>query len=150
MRETSSPLRISIWKRFIHNRSLIDSGETDMRQMLDLDNLQEEVYSWQTPENPFDGIADESTRAELRKMLIDDLNVSKPPSQRGVQILSEFVSASRAAIMAEKVEWTVSQGMSENEEDFEGHLNTLLSFTLHLNWLVECFSDRPGISVSVR
>ncbi len=151
MNEITSPLRLSIWRSFTPKRPILTQDwQTDKAQVVDLNNLQEEVYSWQTLEVPFDGIADETKRQKLRGMLIDALNTNRPPSERGVSVLSEFVSNAEAAISEGHVEWTIGQSTEEEGDDKADQVNALLAVTLHLRWLVECFSGRPGISVSVR
>ena len=117
---------------------------------MDLDNLQEEVYTWETSESPFDGIADESVRLRLHDYLMGRLNSSRPPSERGINVLDGFIAIAEEAIASGGAEWTASQSQTDDDEDTADRVNSLLALTLHLKWLSGCFADRPGISVSVR
>ena len=149
--EVSSPFKISIWKSFTPRGTLVAQGpEEEDRQLIYPDNLQEEVYSWATSEDPLDGISDDSLRQRLRDHLFDRLRASRPPSERGIDVLREFVTIAETAIASGKTEWTISQSRSDDGEDIADQVNSLLALTLHLKWLVGCFADRPGISVSVR
>ena len=147
----SSPLRLSIWRNFTPKRPILTQGtQSDGPQVLDPDNLQEEIYTWQTAETPFDGIADETVRQELRSKLLERLNASLLPSERGIGVLNEFIQNAENAIASGRAEWTISQSESDNDEETADQVNGLLALTLHLKWLSDCFADRPGISVSVR
>ena len=152
MTETSSPLRISIWKSFIPRRTVIAlDKQNNSLQVVDGDNLQEEVYSWYTLESPFDGIADGEVRRKLREKLVERLNTSRPPSERSIDVLKEFIfDAEEAIIESDKVEWTSSQSGIGDDEDYADRINSLLAIILHLKWLTECYADCPNISVSVR
>ena len=151
MIEASAPLRISVWRGFKPKRTLVARDtENNGHKVMDLDNLQEEIYTWQTSESPFDGIADESVRLRLRDHLMDRLNASRPPSERGINVLNEFIVAAEEAIASGGAEWTASQSQTDDDEDTADQVKSLLALTLHLKWLSGCFADRPGISVSVR
>ncbi len=119
-------------------------------QVIYPDNLQEEVYSWATSEDPLVGISNDSVRQQLRDYLFDRLEASRPPSERGIDVLRELVTIAEKAIESGKTEWTTSQSRPDDGEDIADQVNSLLALTLHLKWLVGCFADRPGISVSVR
>ena len=151
MAEMSNPLRLSIWRSFSPKRPILTQGSDDQApQVLDSDNLQEEIYTWQTAEAPFDGIADEDVRKELRERLIDRLNASLPPSERGISVIKEFIESAETALASGKSEWTMSQSAPDDDDEVADQVNGLLGVTLHLKWLFNCFADRPGISVSVR
>lgn len=125
------------------------------RQLLDSESgLQEEVYSWRLREDAFAGIADEATRTELRDFLVGRLDDSKPPGERRLTVLKDFVKAAEAAIDSGAAASSPS-GSQAGEDPDDGdrsqvELNTLLALTMHLKWLIACFGNRPGISVSVR
>ena len=93
---------------------------------------------------------DEDVRQGLREKLIDRLNVSLPPSERGIGVLNEFIKSAETAHASGKTEWTTSQSSLDDDEETADKINSLLAVTLHLKWLSDCFADRPGISVSVR
>ena len=151
MAEMSIPLRLSIWRNFAPKRSILTQGpQNPGPQVLDSDNLQEEIYTWQTAEALFDGITDEDVRQDLRGKLIDRLNVSLPPSERRIGVLNEFIKSAETAHASGKSEWTTSQSSLNDDEETADKINSLLAVTLHLKWLSDCFADRPGISVSVR
>jgi len=145
------PLQLSIWRNYTPKRPILTQAAQNSRlQILDSDNLQEEVYTWQTAEAIFDGIADTGIRQELRKKLIDRLDASLPPSERGIGVLNEFIESTETALANGKAEWTISQSASDSDEEITDQINGLLSVMLHLKWLSNCFADQPGVSVSVR
>lgn len=151
MLNASTPLKISIWSTFVPQRAVVarDPQSNDIQTLI-LENFQEEVYTWQAPEPPFDGIADEVVRRRLQEHLFGKLHASQPPEQRGVNVLEEFILKAEDAITSGKSEWTPIQDQSEDGEDATGQINALLALTLHLKWLSKCFAHRPGISVTVR
>lgn len=151
MADITSPLRLSIWRSFTPRRPILTQGqENSGPQILDSDNLQEEIYTWQAAEGPFDGIADSSVREQLTEKLVDKLNASLPPSKRGISVLNEFIESAEAAIAEGQAEWVFPQSDLDEDEEHTAQVNGLLAVTLHLKWLSDCFADRPGISVSVR
>ena len=124
-------------------------------QLLDSESgLQEEVYSWRLREDAFAGITDDATRMELRDLLVGKLTDSKPPGERRLTVLKDFVKAAEAAI--DSGVSASSPSGSQSDEDLDDgdrsqiELNPLLALTMHLKWLIACFGNRPGISVSVR
>ena len=151
MAEMSNPLRLSIWRNFTPKRPILTQGPQNQGpKVLNSDNLQEEIYTWQTAEAPFDGIADEDVRQELRGKLIDRLDASLPPSERGIGVLNEFIESAETALADGETEWTISQSTLNDDEEISDQINGLLAVTLHLKWLSDCFADRPGISISIR
>ena len=151
MTQESALLRISIWRDFTPKRMLIAQDlQNNGRQVMDSDNLQEEVYSWQASESPFDCIADESIRRQLHDNLSVWLNASLPPSERGIGVLDKFIAEAERAIASGQTEWMASQSRVDTDDNDADKINSLLAFTLHLKWLSGCFANRPGISVSVR
>ena len=150
MVETSVKFRISVWRDFNPKRTVVGhSLNNQERGLMFPDNLQEEVYSWQTSEDPFGGVADVTVRDQLRSHLFDHLEPSRPPSERKLTVLAEFITSAEKALSAGYTEWTTSQA-SATEDELADKVDSLLALTLHLKWLSSCFADRPGISVSVR
>ena len=145
-------LRLSIWRDFAPAHPLAMQDEhAGWRVVGRSSGLQEEVYSWSSLQNPFEGIDDDNVRADLREALLDRLDVVLPPTERGIDVLSEFV---------ERAERSIDQGhagpMPSNTASVEDAAHTpsepnpLLALVMHLKWLVRCFEDRPNMSVSVR
>ena len=154
MQSDSSPkLTLSIWRDFVPPRLLALPGEED-RQLLDSESgLQEEVYSWRPREDVFAGISDDATRMDLHDRLVGRLDVSKPPGERRMAVLEDFVRAAEVAIDAGDAAFAPGESESAEDPDDEGRpvdTNPLLALTTHLRWLLTCFGSRPGISVSVR
>ena len=154
MQSDSSPkLTLSIWRDFVPPRLLALPGE-EGRQLLDSESgLQEEVYSWRPREDVFAGISDDATRMDLHDRLVGRLDVSKPPGERRIVVLEDFVRTAEAAIDAGDATFAPSESESDEDPDDEGRqvdTNPLLALTMHLRWLLACFGGRPGISVSVR
>ena len=114
-------------------------------------NLQEEVYSWHLSEDLFDGIADSDIRDQLHEYLFERLDAARPPSERGLNVLDKFITTAEEIINSGRTEWTASQSRFDDDDNNDAdQVNVLLSLTLHLKWLLGCFANRPGISVSVR
>lgn len=131
---------------------LSQNSQNSHPHVLDQDSvdLQEEIYTWETEEDPFDGIEDDNVREILREKLFGSLGASLPPSKRGIDVLKEFIRNAEAAIEDEKAEWTISQSASDDVDELANQVKGLLAILLHFKWLADCFEDRPGISVSVR
>ena len=71
-----------------------------------------------------------------------------------MNVLEDFIIAAEAAIDSGVAACALSE--SESDEEFDDDernridTNPLLALTMHLRWLLSCFGNRPGISVSVR
>ncbi len=124
-------------------------------QLLDSESgLQEEVYSWRLREDAFAGVIDDATRMELHDLLAGRLQDSKPPGERRLTALEVFVKAAEAAIDSGAAASSPSGSQSDEDPDADDRsqveINPLLALTIHFKWLITCFGNRPGISVSVR
>ena len=150
--DQSVKLRLSIWRDFVPPRPLaLPNDEDGGHQVLTSEsNLQEEVYSWHLREDPFAGIPDEGVRRRLRASLLQPLEASRPPSERRLAVLNDFVAEAEKAIAAGDARFAPSQEPSSDDGDAAGEVHALLALTLHLKWLSRCFANRPGISVSIR
>ena len=68
-------------------------------QLLDSESgLQEEVYTWRLREDVLAGVSDDRIRMDLHDRLVERLDDSKPPKERRLALLAEFVEAAEAAI----------------------------------------------------
>lgn len=143
-------LKFSIWKDYAPPRILMLHQDTSRVPIGGEDNLQQEIYSWQMREDPFGGIADDHIRENLRELLVSRFDPSLPPAERQFSFLKDFLAEAEKAIKGEHAEWTVSQDSSVEDEEFPSQINPLLALKLQLDWLFQCFSNHPGISVSVR
>ena len=124
-------------------------------QLLDSESgLQEEVYTWRLREDIFAGISNDRTRKDLHDRLVERLDDSKPPKERRLVLLKDFVEAAEAAIDSGAAAYSPSESRTAEDPDDEDQsqveINSLLALTMHLRWLLACFGNRPGISVSVR
>ena len=143
-------LTLSIWRAFAPPRTLVLFDEAKDHRMLDPEsNLQQEVYSWKLREDPFAGISDEQTRVDLHDRL-HRLSVSKPPGERRLAVLEEFVTAAERALAARRVEWSPSRSQAPEHDELPREINALMAFVLHLKWLLACFANCPTVSVSIR
>ena len=152
---TSVKFTLTIWRDFVPSRPLAITTDEDGRQIYGSDSeLQEQVYSWPLREDAFAGISDYEIRTDLHARLLHRLADSNPPSERRLEVLKDFIEASEQVIGAGGVSCVQSESRleenSDNEERLRLEVNSLLALTIHLKWLVACFGDRPGISVSVR
>ena len=149
--ETRVKLKLSIWRDFVPGRPLYswdDAGKTPQVAGSE-SNLQEEVYSWHLWEDFRGGIADDEARRSLEEQL-RRLDPSRPPSERRLGVLDDFIAKAREIIESDVAELSPIQNPPIGDEDAPSAINALLALTLHLEWLSRCFADRPGISVSIR
>jgi hypothetical protein len=150
--ELTVKLRISVWRDFVPIKSLTvrRDGETDHHLLASDAHLQQEVFSWQTREDAFAGVIDEETRIRLHEKLLERFDPSRPPADRRVNALRDFIDEANNVIEAGRSEWTISQDPPVDDEDAPFTQNSLLALKLHLEWLMDVFYERPGVSVSVR
>ena len=150
--DSLNKIKLSLWRDFVPNRALmLRHGDNEGHQVLAGESdLQQEVYTWYTREDPFGGVSDEDSRMRLRESLIDRFEASQPPSKRRIEALTEFLDEAQRVINVGQAEWTVSQDAPFDDEDVPYRLNPLLALKLHLEWLASIFRDQPGVSVSVR
>ena len=145
-------LTLSIWRDFMPTRPLALPDDEGW-QLLDSESgLQEEVYSWPLREDAFAGVSDDATRMDLRERLLERLADSKLPNERRLSVLEEFVETAEASIHSGASTFAPSGSGSNDDSDDKNQveLNPLLALTTHLKWILACFRNRPGISVSVR
>lgn len=157
--DTSAQFRLSVWRDLAAPHQLVIYDEQSGLRVVSNDSpaqgsdssLQAEVYSWPLPQEPFAGIKDEQLRQRLREALHDRLDVSQPPATRGFAVLCDFVAKAERAI-ADGSAGPIPSDLPSTEPStrWASEPNPLLSLVLHLKWLVECFKNRPGMSVSIR
>ena len=152
---TNVKFTLTIWQDFVPRRPLAISTQEDGRQVFGSESeLQEQVYSWPLLEDVFAGVSDHERRQELQDLLVNRLADSNPPSERRLDVLRDFIRASEKVIDARGVSCVQCESRFEENTDDEEYdrvaVNSLLALTIHLKWVVACFGDRPGISVSVR
>ena len=141
---------LSIWRDFAPTAPLALQNEEAGWQIVAGDSkLQEQVYSWPMPRDPFGGVDDEDVRDNLRAALLDRLDASLPPTKRRIEVLGDFVAKAERAI-----EKGHSGPLPSDSVMPSTHIlsepNPLLALTVHLKWLVRCFGDRPNVSIIVR
>lgn len=146
----NAEFKLSVWRNVDPGRRLVLRGDDDVDpRPVDTDDLQEEVYAWSLHEDPFAGIENDSVREALKR-LFARLNASHPPSERGFGVIDEFVEKALKTVESGDA---VSSQVQDPHADHDGapdRMNVLLALASHLDWLSRCFSDRPGISVSIR
>lgn len=150
--EPSVTLTLSIWRDFAPRRTLALRVD-EHAQLLDAESeLQQEVYRWRLREDAFAGIADDQTRLALHDRLVRALDSAKPPNERRLEVVADFVGVAEAAMATQSVSWTPVHGLSSELSDDEVPIefNALLALTVHLKWLLACFGHQPGMSVSIR
>ena len=145
-------LTLSIWRDFMPARPLTLPGDEGWQLLDSKSGLQEEVYSWQLREDAFAGVSDDATRTDLRDRLLGRLAYSKPPAERRLSVLEEFVKAAEASIASGSATFAPSGSRPDDDsaDKIQIEANPLLALTTHLKWILACFRNRPGISVSVR
>ena len=142
--------RLSFWKKFTPERNLLYINDSD-KDNFDYyaENLHEEIYSWQTEEAVFNGIANEAIRDQITLTLKEKFNPYLSPQKRGIEELKEFLIYVEKILNSDQSEWTNTLSGTNNFDSLEQEfkINALLAFYLHLKWLSDCFEE-PGISVS--
>ncbi len=150
---THATLKLSIWRKTAPARAFVlQNGEDSETRFVASDSdLHEEVYSWSLREYIFAGVEDEGLRRDLHEKIFDRMDPNRPPSERPLTLLDEFVDAAFDAMKSGAVKPVRDRKPPDgDDETFAEVKNTLLALALHLKWLSRCFADRPGISVSVR
>ena len=145
MAETSIQFHLSIWRDYAPSHPVALHDEDAGFQVVTSEHhLQAEVYSWPLRQDPFAGISKKEIRDDLQALLAK-LDVSRPPADRSLAVLGDFVAAGEKAIKDGEV-ISVPWGSGDTTVG----VNSLLALVLLLKWLIQCFKDRPGISVSIR
>lgn len=149
--ETLIKLRLTVWRDFMPAKSLIlrRAGQVDHQISGGDCELQQEVFCWQTKEDPFAGVVDENTRRQLRELL-NRFEPSQAPQERGIDALRAFIEEANRVIEGGQSEWTISQDAPSDDEDAPYQINPLIALKLHLEWLCDTFAGQPGISLTIR
>ena len=154
MNETNK-LKISVWAAYDGDAPFImaapggEGADPIVRELPRFaSGLHREVYSWQTTEDVLGGVVDPEHREALSEALFIALHPVKAPSERGVDVLAEFVARARAALAEDRTEWSASD--SSSDDDGVRRLNPLLALVTHLEWLVAVHDGQPNISITAR
>lgn len=148
--EAVAKFRLSVWREYTPIRSLVVHDQHQPPRLLSAsEDLQEEIYRWSLPDDPFAGVSQEECRASLKAKLVDEFNPTRPPKNRRVQALDAFLEEAEGLLSDGRSEWTVSQS-GERSDGSPIYVNALLSLTIHLKWLRNMFVEQPGISLSIR
>ena len=149
--DTNVQFHLSIWRDYTPpHRIALNSEQTGDKQpefqvVTPENKLQAEVYSWPLRTDVWVGIPNQDLRERLSEKLLGRLDVTLPPAERPLEVLGDFVVEADRAIESGAAH-SVPVGVGEATVEF----NPLLALVLHLKWLIRCFKDRPGISVSIR
>ena len=151
MATESTQAWLSIWRNFAPSAPLAVQDADAGWRIVDTDwRLQEQVYSWPLPTDPFGGVDDEGVRDDLRKALFDRLDVSLRPGQRGIAVLREFVEKAKRAVKEGHAGPLPAATSTTPSTHPPMEPNPLLALAIHLEWLVRCFGGRPHVSVTIR
>ena len=143
---------LSIWRDLAPKGPLAMQDEaTGWRIVADDSRLQQEVYRWPLPPDPFGGVVDDNVRDDLRTALLDRLDVSLPPTQRGIDILREFVvKAERAINDGHSRPLPSDSALASLATHAPSEPDPLLALAMQIRWIVRCFGDRPNVSATIR
>ena len=138
--------RLSIWRDYTPPRIVaLRTEQTGGQVVAPEHEMQAEVYSWPSRTDVWAGIPNEEVRRRLIDKLLERLDFTLPPAERSLVVLSDFIAAAEQAIANGDAGLVpIAAG------DATVAMNPLLALVLHLKWLIQCFADRPGISVSIR
>ena len=154
----SSKFQLSVWAPFVPQTALVVSSalsplspeQAGVSELTDeASNLHKEVFRWRMVEDAFGGVTEEIDRKNLKKALLETMAIDVHPAERSINALRNFVDEANRIIEKGQVEWNGSQDPLSDEAE-EARVNSLLALVNHLSWLVDVFSDQPGVSVSVR
>ena len=149
--DTNVQFHLSIWRGYTPPHSIAlrseqtEDKQTEFQVVTPENELQAEVYSWSLQTDVWVGIPNQGLRERLSEKLLSRLDVTLPPAERSLEVLGDFVVEADRAIESGAA-GSVPVGVGDTTVEF----NPLLALVLHLKWLIRCFKDRPGISVSIR
>ena len=151
----TAKLTFSIWRDYEPPRPISFSSQDAPNRPVHTDGLfQEQIYSWSLREDAFSGVSDDKVRESLREKLVEQFSDDKPPSERKLNGLQRFIDLVDEALEAKQVDPVQSEDLeSEHAEPGDSsqiEINSLLALAIHLKWVIACFSQLPGISVTVR
>ena len=142
---------LSIWRNFAPSAPLAVPDADVGWRIVDTDwGLQEQVYSWPLPTDPFGGVVDDGVRDDLREALYGRLAVSLLPGERGIAVLHEFVEKAKLAVREGHAGPLPAATSTTPSTHPPMEPNPLLALAIHLEWLVRCFGGRPHVSVTIR
>ena len=142
--DSNDQLFLSIWRDYTPPHVVALHAEQTGGQVV-APTLQKQVYSWRLRTDVWAGVPNEEVRRRLGDHLFERFDFTLPPAERSLAALSDFITAAEGAIASGDA------GLVPVEVgDATIEMNPLLALVLHLKWLIRCFADRPGISVSIR
>lgn len=150
--EHPAKLRVTIWQPYFAGCMLAFPrvGESEF-DLLDGDaELQKEVFTWPLQEDVWAGIVSYEVRDNLQSRFGNDFQPSRPPSERTMQKLAEFVTEVEKALTPGMSEWSVAESGAAEFSSMSFMINGLSALHNQLSWLLDMFRDLPGASVSVR
>ena len=126
------------------------SRQDSEHRVVSANDLQQQLYAWQTTEDLFGGVSDTAAREQLHKMLFDSFAPSVPSSERSFAHLQDFLDEANRAITGGRSEWTLSHDPAYEDAEDSFRFNPLLALQMHLSWLARIFTGYPGLSIIVQ
>ncbi|NTI27129.1 hypothetical protein [Rhizobium rhizogenes] len=144
--------RVTVWQPYFAGCMLAVPRESATEyDLLSGDfELQREVFTWPLQEDVWAGIANDELRTTLHRGFTENFQATRPPSERGMDMLEKFVADVRDAIKSGSSEWSTAESGTAELSRTSLMINALSAFHNQLNWMLDMFRDLPGASVSVR
>jgi hypothetical protein len=147
--EAATGLEIVVWRPYEPPHQIAFTGSQDGSLEYLREGAQRDIFRWRTREDVWGGIRDAALRQGLRDKLVGGFDPFRPPGDRSISTLTEFVAELKEAITAGSTTWAVSTQASDDREEAE-IVNSVMALYNQLSWICKVFRDVPGVFLSVR
>ena len=145
---SSSPLRLSIWRPCRWNKEYLDTKDNSLA---DMGAYQECLYSWEPFGDPFGSVTSSEQTQRLREELMEKFALAKPVQERGIKQFKQVISVIDE-ILSNKDEssWSDSEESRQlfNGESINLRQHQLLALRQHIQWVCDTFVNVPDVNVS--
>ncbi|MTJ48256.1 hypothetical protein [Dolichospermum sp. UHCC 0259] len=145
---SSSPLRLRIWRPCRWNKEYLDTKDNSLA---DMGAYQECLYSWEPFGDPFGSVTSSEQTQRLREELMEKFALAKPVQERGIEQFKQVIIVIDE-ILSNKYEssWSDSEESRQlfNGESINLRQHQLLALRQHIQWVCDTFVNVPDVNVS--
>ena len=149
MNNSSSSLRIRVWRPCRWNKEYLDTNDNSLA---DMGAYQECLYSWEPFGDPFGSVTSSEQTQRLREELIEKFALAKPLQERGIEQFKQVINVIDE-ILSNKDEssWSDSEESRQlsKGESINLRQHQLLALRQHIQWVYDTFVNVIDVNVSL-
>ncbi|MBD2516025.1 hypothetical protein H6G93_13575 [Nostoc sp. FACHB-973] len=144
----SSPLKLTIWQPCRWEKKYLD---TNTNTLVDPTFYQQQIYSWEPSEHPFDSVTSSEQTQRLREELIEKFTLGIKPEKRGIEQFKQVIQVIDEILSNDESSWSDSEETRplSNSDTVNLRQHQLLALRQHIQWVCDTFANVPDVNVSL-